>query len=151
MINKEKVGVIFSLLVFGMFCWAAVEAQNFRELARFFPFYIAVIGALLTFIDLVIRVIKMVRNKEKVAAPLHENLPAALKYLLIIISFLVLIYIFGIFIGTAIYLFAFLYFETKLGLLKSIISVAVVVVGVMIFGDVMNLYWPQSLLDGFLK
>ena len=74
---------------------------------------------------------------------------AALKYLLIIIGFLVLIYIFGIFVGTAIYLFCFLYFETKFGLVKSIISVAIVIGFIMIFGDVMNLYWPKSLLNLF--
>lgn len=148
MISKEKLSIVFSLLVISLFSWAALEAQQFRELARFFPFYIAIMGALVVLADLVIQIRRLFQNKRK-AQPLHENLPATLKYLLIIISFLVSIYIFGIFVGTAIYLFCFLYFETKFGLVKSIIAVAIVTAFIMIFGDVMNLYWPKSLLNLF--
>lgn len=148
--NKEKVSLVFSVFVFLLFCWVAIEALSFRELARFFPFYISIIGAILMFIDIIVTVVKMMKNRERSNEPLHENLPVAFKYLIIIVSYLVLIYLVGIFVGTAIYLFAFLYFETRLGLLKTTISVALVVAGIMVFGDVMNLYWPKSLLDGFI-
>jgi hypothetical protein len=143
--SKEKLSIIFSILVFAIFGLAALEAQNFRELARFFPFYIAIMGAIVVLADLIVQLRRRSKSKKPEKA-LHENLPAALKYLLIIIGYLVLIYIFGIFIGTAIYLFCFLYFETKFGLIKSIISVAIVIGFIMLFGDVMNLYWPKNLL-----
>lgn len=148
MISKEKLSIVFSLLVIALFCWAALEAQQFRELARFFPFYISIMGAIIVFAELLLQIRRQNRSI-KLKRPIHENLPMALKYLLVIIGFLVLIYIFGIFVGTAIYLFGFLYFETKFGLVKSIISVVIVVAVIMFFGNVMNLYWPKSLLNLF--
>lgn len=148
MMSKERLSILFSIIIFVIFCWAAIEAQEFRELARFFPFYIAIMGAIVVLADLLLQLRRQSKNK-KPGRVLHENLPAALKYLLIMISFLVCVYIFGIFVGTAIYLFCFLYFETKFGLVKSIISVAVVIAFIVIFGDVMNLYWPKSLLNLF--
>lgn len=146
--NKQKVSLVFSVALFLLFCWTAMETQNFRELARFFPYYISILGAILTLIDIIIKVVKM--RREKSSEVLHQNIPGVIKYSLIICAYLLLIYLVGIVIGTAIFLFSFLYFEAKLGIVKTTISVAVVVAGIIVFGDVMNLYWPRSFLDGFI-
>lgn len=146
--NKQVISIIFSLVIFLVFCWGAIEAQSFRELARFFPFYICLLGAFVMMIDIIVRLIKM--KKDKSNEPLHNNMFGVIKYTIIICSYLLLIYLVGIVIGTGVFLFTFLFYEAKLSVIKCGISVAVIVIGILIIGDVMNLYWPRSLLDNLI-
>ena len=64
MMSKEKLSIIFSILIFVVFSWAAVEAQQFRELARFFPFYIAIMGAIVVLADLAVQMRRRSKNKK---------------------------------------------------------------------------------------
>jgi hypothetical protein len=147
--SKDKLSLIFSSAIFLLFSWMAWEALNFKELARFFPQYIAIGAAILAFIDIFIKIRKLLKGKQD-HDPLHENMAAVVKYIVWIISYLIMIYLVGLVLATAIFLTVFLTVEAKLGLIKTGISVGVVLIVIMVFGDVMKLYWPRSLLKSFL-
>lgn len=144
--SKEKYSLIFSVAVFFLFCWLAWEARNFAKLASMFPMYIAIVAAVLSLIDIVIKLIK-IKDSQKDEKPVHENPLLAVKYILWIIGCLVLIYLFGFLIGTAIFLFGFLIIETKFGILKASVSVVITVGALMLFAEMMTLYWPEGLFN----
>jgi hypothetical protein len=147
--SKDKLSLIFSSAIFLVFSWMAWEAHSFKELARFFPQYIAIGAAILSLIDIFLKIRKLLKDKQE-NAPLHENLAAVVKYILWIISYLIMIYLVGLVLATSIFLAVFLMVEAKLGLIKTGISVGIVIIVIMVFGDVMKLYWPRNLLAGFL-
>jgi hypothetical protein len=148
--DKEKVSLIFSTLLFLMFSWMAWEAISFKQLARYFPLYIAIGGAILTLIDIFKKIIKLRKQRQESKEPLHENLAEVIKYILWFVGYLVVIYVAGLVLATAIFLAAFLLIEAKLSFIKIGISVGSVLIAIMVFDSVMKLYWPRSLLGSFL-
>jgi hypothetical protein len=147
--NKEKLSLIFSIGFFILFSLMAWEALSFKELARFFPQYIAIGAAVLSLFDIFFKIKKLQKIKQE-NEPLHGNLAAVMKYILWIFGYLIMIYLVGLVLATIIFLAGFLMVEAKLSLVKTGLSVGVVIILIMFFGDVMKLYWPRSLLASFL-
>jgi hypothetical protein len=149
-VNKEKCSLLFSVCLFALFCWMAWEAMGFAELARFFPLYISIGGAALTLVDIILRIIKLNANKNTKSEPVHEHPLSVLKYVIWIIGFLFLIYLLGFLIATTIFLFSFLYIESKFKVVKAFLSVTIAMVAIISFGNVMTLHWPKGLLGRFI-
>jgi len=126
------------------------EASHFAKLARFFPLYISAAATILSLIDVILQAKKLMSEKKEHAETVHDNPFAVAKYILWVLGYLLLIYLIGFITGTVIYLFAFLYFETGFGIIKSTISVAITVLLIYIFGNFMTLYWPVGLLGRYL-
>jgi hypothetical protein len=150
-VNKEKYSLIFSVFVLILFCWMAWEARGFAELARFFPLYISIGGAVLALVDIILRIIKLNRNKNNESESVHDKPLSVLKYFIWIVGFLVLIYLLGFLVATTIFLFAFLYIEAGFKLIKTFLSVTVTMVAIISFSNVMTLYWPKGLLGQLLS
>jgi hypothetical protein len=148
--NKERYSLIFSIAVFLLFCLMAWEARGFAELARFFPLYISIGGAVLALADIVFKIIKLTSNKNQKSEIVHDKPLSVIKYIIWIIGYLVLISLVGFIAATAIFLFAFLLIEAGFKLIKAFISVAVAIVGIISFGNYMTLFWPKGLLGKFL-
>jgi hypothetical protein len=149
-VNKEKYSLIFSVFVFALFSWMAWEATGFAELARFFPLYISIAGAVLTLADIVLRIIKLNRNINKKTEAVHDAPLSVLKYIIWIIGYLVLMYLLGFLVATTIFLFAFLYIESGFKLIKTFLSVTITMVAIISFGNLMTLFWPKGLLGQLL-
>lgn len=145
--NQMKISLVFSILLLFIFCWTAYEALQFAELARYFPLYVSVLGITLVVIELISSIVKNIKNPGN-KTEFHPQLKEAFKYILWIVSFLLLIYIVGFKIATAIFLLSFLILESKFKLVKALLSVAAVIFFLIIFGDYyMNLNWPDNLLN----
>ena len=142
--NKAIAQLGFTILLFFLFIYSAIEATSFKQLAKYFPLYISIIAAILLLIEIIRQIIKLKENKEK-GEQFHPNLKGAFKYTLYLIVYVLLVYLIGFVLASIIYVFVFLYFIAKMRLISSIITVAVLVGLMIMFGDAMNLYWPKSL------
>ena len=142
--NKAVMQLIFTSLVFIVLIFAAIEARTFKETAMYFPFYISLLGIILFFIE-IIRQVRKLKEEMAKGELLHPNIKRALKFTGILTIFFVLVYLIGLIPATAIYVFAFLYFIAKMKIWQSLLTCAILVTFLTIFGKAMNLYWPKSL------
>jgi magnesium-transporting ATPase (P-type) len=139
--------LLFSACLFLVFVWAAWQAYSFNELAKFFPFYIAIAGVVMTAIYVILSTVAMVkeRKKDQPAQEADENEGSVLKYMIWIIGYIGFIYLIGFLSATTLFLLAFLYFESKFSILKTLIAVVITQVVIHIFAASINLYWPTGI------
>ncbi len=130
------------------FIFAAIEATQFKELASYFPLYLSLVAIVLMVIEIIRQVINLKKgNEEERAELLHPHIGAALIYSGILILYAVMVYVIGMVLASVIYVFAFLYFIAKTKLWKAILITAILIGAVIGFADLMNLYWPKSLIN----
>lgn len=144
--NKSLANIIFTGFIFALFTLAALEALTFSRLAQFFPLYISVAGSILSLLYL----IKVIKEHIKITSPEERYEQIAilkpLRYIAWIIGYLLMIYVFGILIATAVFLFVFLILESKLKVLTSVLSTAVMLVIITYLSEAINIAWPTNLL-----
>lgn len=158
--RKSHYSLLFSFFLFLVFVYAAWEAYSFNELAKFFPFYIAILGVVLTAIHVIISIIAFIReNKVFQTEQKSEQKPAqksekksdeeeegsVLKYMLWIIGYIGFIYLIGFLSATTLFLLAFLYVESKFSILKTIIAIIITQIVIHVFASSINLYWPEGI------
>ena len=141
--NKAIVQLTFTTFLFFFFIYTAVEATSFKQTAKYFPLYISIVAIVILLIEIIRQVIKLRETKQK-GEQFHPNMKGAMKYILFLIVYAVLVYLIGIVLASAIYVFVFLYYIAKMRLINTIITVGILVALLMTFEDVMNLYWPTS-------
>jgi len=132
------------------FIYTAIEATTFRELASYFPLYLSILAIVMMTIEIIRQIISIKKGKEEEKGEvMHPNIGAALKYMGIIILYAVLVYIIGMVIATAIYVFAFLLLIAKMKWWKAALITGILIAAIVTFANVMNLYWPKSLIQIF--
>lgn len=143
--NKDILNLIFSAFLFILFIFTTIEALTFTRLAQFFPLYISIAGAFLTLIYLVTKIIAY--RKQQTEGRSTQTVPVLkpLRYIGWILGYLVLIYIGGLLLATAVFLFIFLFFESKMTLIKTSVSVVAVLVGISFLSSALDIYWPTNL------
>ncbi|MDV2686123.1 tripartite tricarboxylate transporter TctB family protein [Alkalihalophilus lindianensis] len=144
--SRLLASTLFSFFLFVFFALFALEASTFSRLAQFFPYYISIAGAVLSFIYTTIQIRELVKNKKVQEELATLNMKRPLKYLAWLIGYVVLIYVLGIIVASILFLASFLYIESKFTVLKTAMSISIVVVGLLLFSNVMNLYWPNNLV-----
>jgi len=144
--KKDTLNLLFSTFLFLMFTLAIFEALTFSRLAQFFPLYISIAGSVLTLIYLIKQLFELYKQKEKEGEATKLPILKPLRYIAWIIGYLLLIYIGGLMLATAIFLMVFLIFESKMTFLQTSISVVVVLVGVSALSSALNIYWPTNIL-----
>lgn len=144
--RKDLLAVLFSFLQLIIFGWMAWEAAHFSELARYFPFYIALIATILVLIDVISGIRKWRRSRSK-GQPFHHNMRGLFKYVGWICSYIGLIYLVGFMLATAMFLFMFLYVEARLRVTRIALSISIVMVVLLLFSHFIQLYWPQNVLN----
>lgn len=146
--------LVFLLLMAGAFAWIAWEAHGFPRLARIFPYTIAVAALTLCLAEVARVLYSWWRGKAPPDAAdspgLVKQLPAALPYLLWIGGYYLAIAMFGFIIASALFVFAFVTIVGKLRWPYAMVGTALLLAGMLLMGDVMNLYWPQGLLGQVL-
>jgi hypothetical protein len=144
--NKLVGSTIFTFCLFLLFAGLALEAATFSRLAKFFPLYITIAGAILCFIYTIVQIRTIIKEEglPEVLKKLQFKTP--LKYLGWLLGYVVLVYIVGLLVATGIFLATFLFFESKFTIVKTAISISTVIVCLIVFSNIMNLFWPRSLL-----
>lgn len=150
---KPFLSLVFSVVLFLLFCWSAWKAAGFSELAKFFPYYISIAAAILAFIHVLIGLKTYLVNKQRGHIPEavgdgdpEENTAPVWRYMVWIIGYIVFIYLIGFLSATVLFLIVFLYFETKFSMIKTAISVVITLSLILIFSKYMTLYWPKGIL-----
>lgn len=143
--SKRLANIIFPFLMLALFSYTAWGATSFKSKASYFPLYISILGIICMIIELIRQFILL--RKETSDEPLHPNIVAVLQYTCILVLYVILVYIFGLILATIAYIFAFLLFISKMKWWRAIISVAILIFLIISFGNIMNLYWPKSLLN----
>ena len=69
-----------------------------------------------------------------------------LRYIAWVLAYLLLIYVFGFIIATAVFLFVFLIYESRMKVMQSLLSMAITLVVVTYLSAAINIEWPASLL-----
>lgn len=144
--NKAIAQLIFTILLFFFFIYTALEAREFAQTAKYFPLYLSITATVILFIEIIRQIVRFQKNKETDEV-LHPHMRAVIVYTILIVLYAVLVYVIGLLLASAIYVFVFLYFIANMRLIGSIITVAILIAFLVIFGDVMNLYWPKSLFN----
>ncbi len=127
---------VFSYLIF--------EASGFQDLARYFPYTIAIGALILAVIDLILQ-LKDYRKKSEDGEV--DQLPIkSFIYIGWIIGYMLLIVSFGFISATIIFLGSFLWLETKFKLWKILISIGIVIGLLYVISTFMNIQWPTGWL-----
>ncbi|MET3699861.1 tripartite tricarboxylate transporter TctB family protein [Bacillus oleivorans] len=141
--------LIFSVFLFLLFSYGALESSSFSKLAKFFPLYIAIAGVVLTLILVIVNIVKVVKEKEKKADQsgdqTGEKEGSNLKYMLWIIGYVFLIWLIGFLAATTLFLILFLHIESKFKTLYIALSLVLTHGVIFVFSNAINLYWPAGI------
>lgn len=157
-----RLSVLFTLLFIATFTYVILESSRFPAGARLFPYYIGVVGLVIAIVELV-RELFLERPNDRddiwdgrYAADLavdpddkpRESYLGALKYFGWIGGYYLLIWLIGLLGATGLFVWALLRLQFGVGYRGALVS-ALAAVG-LAFGlsEVLNLYWPQSVLRG---
>ncbi|TCT21709.1 tripartite tricarboxylate transporter TctB family protein [Melghiribacillus thermohalophilus] len=151
---KAKYSIYFSIFLLVIFTYAVIDALTFAKLARFFPLYIAAIAVFFALMDLILNIYRYLKlrkseQREQEDQEDTEEFTGTVRYMIWIIGYVTGIYILGFMITTTLFLVLFLLFETKFGIIKTSVSTAITIGIILLFGNMMNLYWPKGLLNIF--
>ncbi|WP_462420280.1 tripartite tricarboxylate transporter TctB family protein [Salinicoccus sp. Marseille-QA3877] len=144
--NKALANILFTGFIFLLFTVAWVEATTFSRLAQFFPLYISMAGSILSLVYLIKTIIDYRKETTAEERGEHVLILMPFRYIGWVIGYLIMMYIFGFLISTSIFLFVFLIFESKMKVIESMVSVAIVLVVVSYLSAAINIAWPSSLL-----
>ncbi|SFB10295.1 Tripartite tricarboxylate transporter TctB family protein [Lentibacillus halodurans] len=143
--SKEVKSILFTAFLFILFCLMALEANTFTDKAKFFPFFVAIGAAFIAFVSVILQTfehVKKTKEEEEEAVEMKKML----KYIFWFVGYGVLIYVLGFMPATILFLLVFLLVESKFRVMTTILSTALVVGVLILFANVMNLYWPAGVL-----
>lgn len=146
--TKEMKSILFTSFLFILFCLMALEANTFVDKAKFFPFFVAIGAAFLSFVSIILQTIDFRKGSKDKQSDEEESgeLKEVLRYVFWIVGFIALIYIIGLMLATIIFLLVFLLIESKFRVVTTIFSTALVIGGLLLISNILNLYWPTGLL-----
>lgn len=143
--NKNLLDLVFTGFLFVIFSLAAVGALEFSRLAQFFPLYVSVAGAVFSGIYLLKQLIQFLRTRTEEEREII-SFTKPLRYIAWFLGYIGLIYVSGLLVATAVFLFTFLIVESKMTVLKTSLSVVAVLGLVSIVSSLLGIYWPQNIL-----
>ncbi|WP_010531848.1 tripartite tricarboxylate transporter TctB family protein [Lentibacillus jeotgali] len=145
--SKEVKSILFTFFLFIIFCYMGWEANSFSDKAKFFPFFVAIGAAVLSFVSLVLQSIDLFLRKQK-----NEHtedigeIKRVLQYVLWVVGYIALIYVVGLILATILFLLVFLLVESKFRFVTTVFSTVLVIGGLFLISNILNLYWPSGLL-----
>lgn len=157
--TKPKLSLIFSSVLFILFCAMALEARSFPISAMYFPFYLSLVGILLTFINMIVEYRNLKSTEEDdndddddVATfdtPVTHSFKAASLNFLWFVGYFAMIFTVGFIVATIIYLGLFLKKRTDFKLITIILSI-IISIGFLIFlQQALDLKSPTGIIGLF--
>ena len=137
--------VLFTLAVLIVAAAALYEAQDFPHLGAIFPIAATVPAIFMAAAQLVLDV------RARRQSPVFETakkIRLALGYFLALVSYFLMIWLFGFGIATALFTFGFLFGWVRMRWLPSLAYTGAVVGFALLLSRALELYWPQGLLLG---
>lgn len=148
--SKEMKSILFTGSLFIMFCIMALEANTFADKAKFFPLFVALGAVFIALVSITLQTIQLIKSRKSNENKDEEEAGETgemIKYVLWIIGYVALIYIIGFMPATILFLLAFLLVESKFRIITTIPLIVLVVGVLVVFSNIMNLYWPTGLLN----
>lgn len=143
---KQRLSIGLSLFLLLLMLAAALNAQEFGALARYFPLSIAIAGAILALVELV-----LVRNSELTEGNddkhLENQLRGGLSHLAALAAYLVAITTLGFFSATVGYLFLAVWKGAGLRLLHSFVLAVAACAFLYWSGTYIGLAFPAGFID----
>jgi len=154
--------LIFLIGLFFTFAYSAYKSYSFNPRAAYFPRAVGYFGATVVAIGFAMDVRSLRKTGTCVPLSVKEGTTtlgkarpgerwAAVRgvgrYLLWFVGYIGLVYVFGIFFATAIFVGSFLRLEAKLPWWKLGIGVGLLLFGMDQLGDAMNIRWPRAVID----
>lgn len=142
--SKGVLSIVFSFSILLLFILMAIEAHGFQKLARYFPFYISLCGVVLASVLVFIDLTKLRKTKERIINFI------AIKYIVYIVAYFAAIMIVGFMAATVLFLLVFLLVESKFKIWSAVLSVAITLGFLNLFGYYLNLEWYSGILFAVL-
>lgn len=164
-IGDDAVSVLrlfFLVGLFVTFVYSAYKSYSFNPRAAYFPRAVGFFGATVVTIGFALDVRALRRTGTCVPLSVKEGTTtlgkagpgerwAAVRgvgrYLLWFVGYIALVYVFGIFFATAIFVGSFLRIEAELPWWKLVVGVGLLLFGMDQLGDAMNIRWPRAIFD----
>src|SRR5699024_11221786 len=115
--NKSLANILFTAFIFILFTAAAFEALTFSRLAQFFPLYISIAGSVLALIYLIKIIIAHIKETSPEERYEQLQILKPFRYIEWVLAYLLLMYVYGMFIASTVFLFVFLICESNITIL----------------------------------
>lgn len=158
--TKSKLSILFSFFFLIIFVYMAWASTGYNPLAKYFPLFLSILGAVLAFVSVVkdFKEAKVMNtnieekqdNKSQEQAwdiPITHDFKVAAKNFLWVLFYFVLIMIIGFILATIIFLVAFLKIRTDFNWIKIILSIGITIGLLFLLAEIMYLKWPSGMLD----
>jgi flagellar biosynthesis protein FlhB len=159
--TKSTLSLIFTVVLFILFCSMAWVASGFQALASYFPLYLSVIGIFLTLANLIAESRKLLHHNTHAAQeedhqndvawdiPVTQSFKTAATNFLWVLCFFAFIFLFGFMIATALFLISFLKKRTDFNWTKIAMAVFLTIGLLTVLGDAMDLKFPAGIIGFF--
>ena len=157
--TKTKLSFSFNGFLLLIFCYAIYTSLGFLNLAKPYPLTISIIGVVLTLVNAVRLIPKILRENrgdyvaaeenEYEIAVTHEFKIASLNFLWFL-GYLVGIFLIGFYIATVIFITVFLKKKTDFSWFNVVLSLVITIAGLLIFDFIMRIDFPLGLLFVYL-
>lgn len=157
--------LVLSSFVLCIFAWSYVESLSFHERAAYLPRMVGLLGGTCVATSLLIDLWNVVRSggslsagalsegTSTLGAAVPGNRGAALlrvgRYGAWLLGFVGVLYLFGIFVATVLFVSSFLLIEARMRAWQVAIGVVCLSLGLYLFGHFMTLRWPASVFEVF--
>lgn len=130
----------------------AFNANDFADLAKFFPLAVAIISANIALLSMILQGVGIYKARKEIGedeVDIEEEAPILrlLRYITWTFGYVILIYFIGFIASTIIFLLGFFIIESKFKYWVSILNTAIVIGVLLLFSEIMNLQWPNGLFN----
>ena len=141
--------IIFLLLVFLFFGWAASQSLGFPDKAQTYPRTVAFAAVIITLAELGSYLWSLRGQKPETAYSdtLTAKFIGILPYVLWLAAVYAAIYVIGMVLASGLFVFLFLLREGKVPWYYALLSGIIVIIFLLTIQDVMGLKWPKSVVD----
>ena len=141
--------IVFLVLVFLFFGWAASESLSFPSKAQTYPRTVAFAAVAITLAELLSYLWSLRGQKSEIDSSntLTSKFIGILPYLLWLLATYAAIYVVGMVVASGLFVFLFLFREGKVPWYYALLSGLIVIGFLLTIQDVMGLKWPKSVID----
>jgi len=151
-VKKQINSLLFTFFLFVIFVFMAFNANDFADLAKFFPMTVAIISANIALLSMILQGVGIYKEWKKTKndetdTDMEAPFSRLLRYIAWTLGYVILIYFIGFIISTIIFLLSFFIIESKFKYWVAFLNTAIVIGLLLFFSGIMNLQWPTGLFN----